>query len=377
MADFNISAGTTQIISSLSANSTDTVEGNSTAAYGAGGGTLNITGPLSGACNVTVTGGVLDVDGIGNNDTITLNNATLDITGGAWNSSTTINFGTGSSGVIVPSSDATSPNLGGVQFTGLKPGDYISTGSSAPISNVSWSNNTLSFTQNGINYNVAATLGPGVTPNLTVGTENGVPVVVEASVACFAAGTLILTARGEVAVEELKVGDSAITASGKARPIVWIGRQTISTIFADPIRVLPIRIKAGALGDNVPARDLLLSPDHAILIDGALIQAGALVNGSSIVRETKVPQTFTYYHVELDDHLLILAENTPAETFVDNVDRLNFDNWAEHQALYPEGKSITELPYPRAKAHRQVPVNIRVKLAERAQAIGAVVAAVA
>jgi hypothetical protein len=53
-------------------------------------------------------------------------------------------------------------------------------------------------------------------------------------------------------------------------------------------------------------------------------------NGTSIVRETDVPEVFTYYHVEVDDHSLILAENTPSETFVDNVDRLNFDNWAEH-----------------------------------------------
>ena len=103
-----------------------------------------------------------------------------------------------------------------------------------------------------------------------------------------------------------------------------------------------------------------------------LIQAGALVNGTSIVRETNVPQTFTYYHVELDDHSLILAENTPAETFIDNVDRLAFDNWQEHEALYPDGKPIVEMPYPRAKAHRQVPRAIRVKLSERAQAIGAV-----
>src|SRR5271156_1251736 len=102
-----------------------------------------------------------------------------------------------------------------------------------------------------------------------------------------------------------------------------------------------------------------------LLVDDVLIQAGALVNGTSIVRETSVPETFTYYHVELDDHSLIFAENTPAETFVDNVDRLAFDNWQEHEALYPEGKPIIEMPYPRAKAHRQVPREIRKLLAER------------
>ena len=91
-----------------------------------------------------------------------------------------------------------------------------------------------------------------------------------------------------------------------------------------------------------------------------------MVNGASVVRETNVPQTFTYYHVELDDHSLILAENTPAETFVDNVDRLAFDNWEEHKALYPDGKAIVEMPYPRAKAQRQVPRTIREHLAERA-----------
>jgi hypothetical protein len=188
---------------------------------------------------------------------------------------------------------------------------------------------------------------------------------------CFMAGTQIATPGGTMSVELLKRGDVVLTADGAAVPVEWIGRQTVSTVFADPLRVLPIRIKAGAIAENVPSRDLLLSPDHAIAMDGALIQAGALVNGTSIIREHNVPQTFTYYHVELDNHALILAENTPAETFVDNVERLAFDNWAEHEALFPEGKSIEELPYPRAKAHRQVPVNIRVKLAERAQAIGA------
>jgi hypothetical protein len=191
------------------------------------------------------------------------------------------------------------------------------------------------------------------------------------TVTCFMAGTTIATPDGGVPVEALKRGDLVLTADGRAAAVKWLGRQTVSTVFGDPLRVLPIRIKACAIGENVPSRDLLLSPDHAILFDGTLIQAGALVNGTSIVREHNVPQTFTYYHVELDDHALILAENTPAETFVDNVERLAFDNWAEHEALYPEGKSIGELPYPRAKALRQVPVHIRAKLAERAQVIGA------
>jgi hypothetical protein len=112
-------------------------------------------------------------------------------------------------------------------------------------------------------------------------------------------------------------------------------------------------------------RDLLLSPDHAILIDDVLVQAGALVNDTSIVRETNVPMTYTYHHVELDDHSLILAEDVPAETFVDNVDRLAFDNWDEHEALYPNGKPIAEMPYPRAKAYRQVPKAMRHLLSAR------------
>ena len=58
-------------------------------------------------------------------------------------------------------------------------------------------------------------------------------------------------------------------------------------------------------------------------------------------------------------HSLILAEDVPAETFVDNVDRLAFDNWDEHEALYPNGKPIAEMPYPRAKAYRQVPKAVR------------------
>lgn len=189
------------------------------------------------------------------------------------------------------------------------------------------------------------------------------------NVSCFYKNTRISTPAGEVAVETLKRGDLVVTSSGEIVPIQWLGRQTVSTVFADALHVMPIRIKAGALAENLPVRDLLVSPDHALLIDGILAQAGALVNGISIIRETDVPTIFVYYHVELADHSLILAEGVPAETFIDNVDRLGFDNWAEHEALYPEATPIVEMDLPRAKSYRQVPRVIHERLIARGTAL--------
>ncbi len=182
---------------------------------------------------------------------------------------------------------------------------------------------------------------------------------------CFMAGTKIATSAGEVDVETLKAGDQILTADGATTTVVWLGRQTISMVFADAARVKPVRIKAGALADGVPARDLLLSPDHALLVDGILAQAGALVNGVSITQDGRVPANFVYYHVEAANHALILAENTPAETFIDNVERMAFDNWEEH----PGGSIMVEMDLPRAKSARQIPTAIRTRLLARAEAL--------
>jgi hypothetical protein len=183
-------------------------------------------------------------------------------------------------------------------------------------------------------------------------------------------GTLVATPSGERAVETLRAGDLVLTAEGDAKPVRWLGRQTVSTRFADPLRVLPVRIVAGALGEGLPRRDLLVSPDHALLVDGGLAQAGALVNGTTVRREAAgaVPEVFTYWHVELADHSLVLAEGVPAETFVDNVARLAFDNWAEHGAA-ADPAPAAEMALPRAKSARQVPAATRRRLAERAAAL--------
>jgi hypothetical protein len=182
-------------------------------------------------------------------------------------------------------------------------------------------------------------------------------------------GTAIATPDGPRPVETIRVGDLVETHLGVPAPVRWMGRQTVSTLFGDAQRVLPIRIRAGALGPDLPSRDLLVSPQHAVLVGAVLVQAGALVNGSTIVRETDVPERFTYFHVELADHSLILAEGLPAETFIDHVDRLAFDNWAEHLALYPAGHEVAELPYPRAQSARQVPGAVKRLVASRAIAL--------
>jgi Hint domain len=70
---------------------------------------------------------------------------------------------------------------------------------------------------------------------------------VNIDVTCFMPGTLIRTPAGDVAVELLEIGDQVLTVDGRSVPVRWIGRQTVSTIFANKDRVLPIRIRAGAL----------------------------------------------------------------------------------------------------------------------------------
>jgi hypothetical protein len=189
------------------------------------------------------------------------------------------------------------------------------------------------------------------------------------STLCFLGGTNIATPSGEIAVETIKIGDLILTADGRTVPVRWVGINTVSTRFADPLRFMPIRIQAGALADNAPTRDLLLSPDHAIFMDGVLVQAGALVNGITITQEVNMPARFIYYHVETEDHSLILAEGAVAETFIDNVDRMAFENWEEHEALYGNQLELVEMPYPRAKSARQVPMALRDRLAGRIEVL--------
>jgi hypothetical protein len=159
------------------------------------------------------------------------------------------------------------------------------------------------------------------------------------TIACFRRGTQILTDRGEIAIESLRIGDQVTTLSGTLMPIRWIGRRSYSGDAAWGDReVLPILIRRGAIAKSVPTRDLWVSPEHAMYIDGMLIPASSLLNGVSIVQEERVDEA-TYFHLEFDAHEVIVAEGALSESFVDDESRQMFDNAAEYHKLYPQSAS--------------------------------------
>ncbi|MEL6437908.1 MAG: Hint domain-containing protein [Cyanobacteria bacterium J06621_8] len=182
---------------------------------------------------------------------------------------------------------------------------------------------------------------------------------------CFLTGTRILTENGYKLVEDLKIGERVQTAEGKLELIKWIGHQTINpNQVTNSLRGYPVLIKAGALGNNLPHRDLFVSPDHSLWVDGLLINAGALVNDVSIIK-TEPQETFIYYHIELENHCLLLAEGTAAESYLPQKEnREEYDNYAEYEALYPQGSNLMLWPmdYPRISSWNKVPTFVREKL---------------
>jgi hypothetical protein len=161
-------------------------------------------------------------------------------------------------------------------------------------------------------------------------------VLVNDDPACYCLGTRIMTDHGPVPVEDLKIGDRLVTFDGMAMPLMWIGRRSyLDWAAVGNQDVQPILFRAGALADNVPSRDLMVSPEHAMFLDGVLIPACHLVNGVSILR-MKALDEIHYFHLELERHAVIFAEDAASETFVDDDSRGMFHNVYEFHALYPD-----------------------------------------
>lgn len=168
--------------------------------------------------------------------------------------------------------------------------------------------------------------------------------------ACFLSGGMIRTTDGDIAVEDIKIGDLVITRDWKnnqdvTRPVVWVGKAQ-ATIRPDlPLDEAgyPVRILKDAVADGVPYKDLLVTPEHCLFFENKFIPVRMLVNGASIFYDTSV-SAYTYYHVETEQHSVITADGMLTESYLDTGNRRAFrqtgnvvglrgaavQNWADH-----------------------------------------------
>lgn len=182
------------------------------------------------------------------------------------------------------------------------------------------------------------------------------------AVACFVAGTRILTVEGQRPVEQLVPGDRILTRDHGLQTLRWIGcRHVDASELKEFDSIRPIRIAKGALGNGMPDRDLLVSPEHRVMVSGenvaaltgeeeALVAAKFLVGREGISVEEV--EEVIFYHLMFDDHELVLSEGTWTESFLPGLSALNgmdVEAVEELYAIYPELR-VLPTPFKPARA---------------------------
>lgn len=158
-------------------------------------------------------------------------------------------------------------------------------------------------------------------------------------VACFTTGTLIETDAGPVPIEELRSGDRILTADHDFQKVKWIMNQTVPAIGA----LAPVVLPKGSIGNT---RDLVLSPQHRILIENATTellfeQYGVFISAKQLAAAgrgySRPGGMVTYYHMVFDRHEIVFSEGTPTESFLPgNISHLPEETQAEFTNLFPE-----------------------------------------
>jgi len=254
-------------------------------------------------------------------------------------------------------SDVPDQNVVASSVTGISNGDTIDLRYKYTYTGNDGSSGTIHFiaTNGAANYGPLIVSDTPLTPGVrytfgSFNTDGAAPY--DALVPCFAAGTVIQTDRGEVVIEDLKTGMMVRTVDAGFQPIRWIGSTSLDAVdLAARPELRPIRIGRGALGQNIPHRDLLVSPQHRILVrsriamrmfsaEEVLLPAKKLLGMDGVCRVDDAAQV-DYFHILFDAHHLIFSDGAVSESFfvgpqvLHGIDRQSYD---EILTLFPEFK---------------------------------------
>ncbi|GBR51735.1 hypothetical protein CSR02_16105 [Acetobacter pomorum] len=154
--------------------------------------------------------------------------------------------------------------------------------------------------------------------------------LVEDETVCFLSGSMIRTAKGDVAVEDIQIGDEVVAFDWQnnreiSSPVVWVGKAhaTAHAGLANDEAGYPVRILKDAIADGVPYKDMLITPEHCLFFEGKFVPARMLVNGVSIFYDKSIT-SYDYYHVETAQHSVITADGMLTESYLDTGNRRAF-----------------------------------------------------
>ncbi|MCG4255458.1 Hint domain-containing protein [Acetobacter senegalensis] len=256
--------------------------GGSTITFGDGGGTLVIT-PASGVTLLTFS----NISGFGNAG------STIEIPGAGE--------------VINATYDSTSGTTSITTDTGVTvevSGDYTA------------SNNSLYQQESGGNLYISAS------STNSLGTS--------AILVCFLSGSMIRTSKGDVAVEDIQIGDQVVTFDWRnnqdvIRPVIWTGKGHCKVRFdlPDDEAGWPVRVIKNAISDGVPYKDMLITAEHCLFFRDRFVPVRMLVNGVSIFYDKSIT-SYDYYHVETEQHSVITADGMLTESYLDTGNRSSF-----------------------------------------------------
>lgn len=340
-------ASSIRVYSSSTLNLSDSTSALGVVAFGSGA-VVNASG------NAVISGNALVLDSNGNIQSMVGNNviepgATLNVTGNAKLSGityvlsgATANITNSAGGTIDLFNNGKIPVGGSVTFTGTgSPTTVISgfTGNSASdsdqiiLKDVKAANVTSVTYPDDDHVTLKMKDGSSITLNIigvknvgyTLATGDQGQLVYEV---CFLSDTMISTPQGTVAVQDITIGDDVLVYKNgqeAVQKVVWTGkkRALVNTALADDEAGYPVRILKGAISDGVPAKDMLITAEHCLFFDGRFVPARMLVNGSSIFYDTSIT-TYDYFHIETEQHSVIMADGMLTESYLDTGNRKTF-----------------------------------------------------